>query len=872
MTRQPRRILTAVAAIAACLLAVFALSAVNAPTLLAADPPVKSPEDELREWLKKEQDAQALTPEQRTEAIALISKLGDPKNRVREDATIKLLLLPRAVVELLMPERTNAEPEVASRSTWLIKELRAGDPPAVACIARISRIPHASARLALASGGVPLDEILDRLTGETMPSDPRIIGTLFLAANDEARAARVVKIFSPNPTAATYISLYSALITNFKTVKPGARARLFDVLPADLPMEDALHLAEASADDPSPAVRISRSRLLRKLRDLTDPASLLEKFRAAKEPARRALLIDLLKLKGAADSVRASWVAAGQTEKDELVSKAFLAMACREGLPQILDARLTAGDRSDEFFSLLALTGTADYWRRVLAEGRDPTAVSLALTWLPYGTLPVKEQQSLLLGMLTGRPRTVRDAALGVLSGFGTPAVVDALLSAARAAPTDGTLASALSFHAVAVAARVPDVAGEPWFAAATPRARVSLLAAAPQASAVAPLSALLRGADLEAANAAAAALASRGDSFIGQQFRAFELLDRAPGLSDILGMLESPEAAMQAILSESKADGPIVASSASVAPDVLDLALSLGGHEPFRAALQAGTLKRPDRLLLLGLFPDDKGRLDLDICVSRAPEQVLHAARAVAATGRYEAVARALINAATARVLPQKLAWPTVTHCLARTGTAFPMRDLLVALRSVSSDDARIAAAEACSLNPSGAELTDIIESMGQRSSKVSFRAVLVRAAASAKDLTPEWTERLRSRWLTSGQEELQTAFAALDAINSKDAEALMGGYDSSNATARLFSLLHAARLGNRLALMAAFDQVFDTAPGMDAPLSEALGPASICRFCDGIPASLPEARLAQYWCSTRYAWEFDPGSGRFLLGGGAK
>lgn len=833
------------------------------------------------DMLKSIAEAEPLTEAQATRAKELIANLGAQAYDAREGATLELLLLPRGVGVLLYEHRLHADLEVRGRVQYLLDEIQRGA-AIESYIARLAGHDRGTVTATLQKGGEDFDKLLGRMVPARLTDDTRVWSALMLGADTPERRQKVLDLYAARKPDQPVLDLYLALRTHHESRSQARRAHVLDLLPSDAASASVLALLEASAPDPASEVRRARGRMLTRARETSSADSLLALFNESKEPGRKSLLLELVRLGSATQEVRAQWLTAGRAETDAGVSQAFLAMACREGLHEVLEERIASGAGGKELLSLLAIIGTPGYWQRVLDHAKDDSARTEALTWLPFSTIDPAMQLDLLLktqAATQGQPRS-QAAIFGLLASYGNARAVNALLTLA-AGPGGAPAGAALAQHARLLPAVVSNPVDQPWFKAMEPRLQAAVLMAYPPEISAQPLAALSVHHDTATASLAMNTLARHNNTFTSRILLVAAAQGRLmaidPRVRADLARI-TPEQAFEIVRRDNAAAEQPPVDPASAPPrlnrglaEPLPYALAIHGHEPLRAALNDGTLARSDRLLLLGLFPDAVGGDALVSAAERVPASIMEAGTLLLALGHHAAVVRAYEAAGQARNLSQVVPGIMAEILMNDANARVRLREFVELLARQQNDDALIQALAACAFLDDDVNRLDTLEGIAMNRSTSRFRQMLLLAAAPCKGLTQEWVDRIKGKWTGETGQEVGAALLLLDAIVASNTDAIAVMASEATDIVRNCALFAHARAGNRISLVTLMDTAVYTGPGTPE-FAMPLGPPDgwLCvpalALLDGVPAGLDWAQRRQFWNSTRLTWKFDPQRGMYV------
>ncbi|MCK6439210.1 MAG: hypothetical protein L6Q71_03295, partial [Planctomycetes bacterium] len=505
--------------------------------------------------------------------------------------------------------------------------------------------------------------------------------------------------------------------------------------------------------------------------------------------------------------------------------------------------------------------------------------VTQAVTWLPWSGLPVASQRDLLVGLLESANGDIRRAAIGMLAGYGDPALVDLALGWLATAPDRTPVAlELLVAHAWLLPERAPDALKQPWFSGASASAKAAIARWYDTPESDALLEKLAHSDDPDAAGIAVREVVLRANTFFARQLAVAHCMRPFPLTASTIAALEpTPESAFATLKRIVDQRQPKMLSQERSSPDYL-LALSLALHndDALREALKHGTLAgAQDRAALLALYRDEEGAKARADALKSYSQGLLHLTPLLVHLGDEATVIAALKTAAESRSIPASIDIVALTRALASDAAQPSMRSLIDICTKPNDDKLFAACALPLSLNITREPYLDLLASIAIRRDTESFRRLLVMAAAGSPALDTAWINARREAWESSKRESTDRVFALLDAIAERSESALLGFAldamrEGGDTNMRLPSLFAAARLGSRHALIAAVNETLGVESALGEPLRFPSSPnAAAFRlgdYCAGIPGSVKgmDRRIA-FWQSTRHLWAWDVTSGMF-------
>ncbi len=806
--------------------------------------------EDPKAWIKAAAQSHPLSDEQRERLSELFANLGDDSYSVRERATLDLLLLPQGVAQDLDKlVQESDDPEVRARAAWLLREMRGTDGPALPYLSRITGISRASLRVPLTRGGVLLDRVIDRIPADRMPEDVRIWGALVVAADTPERTERIMGLYRRNAPDQPWLSLYRALLENFAG-RPESRARLVEAVSIS-PPDEALALAESSLEDSAPAVILARRKLAERLRKSLDAPTLLRLWRESGDRLeRRRVVMASLSLNGVEEPLRSEWIEILKQHEEPELAEAILALACRDGLTDVIEARLGESGRGDRLLSLLCTAGEKEAWQRLVDPSLPADELMLAASWLPYtALLSSAEQAELLLGLAQHQDATVKELSLDLLSSYGSASVANRLLELARENPADQSLADAVASHYWQVRQQVPAPWTEPWWEAAHPGARLSALAFVEGEVAEQMLWDACQSDDQGLREVAVEILSDRDTSL---QLELLTLLESEWSGIRNYNWREVLELKPDAIFADIMALDQMASDNQQLIQpkpaEHIAIALAISGYEPMRDALRTGRHFRNRSQLLLALFPDANSNGDLQSAVERLPEQVVSYAHQFLLLGHHRAVVDAMLNLARSGITPRGLNSANIFTAFSLVGNQLNPHEAIAALYRLDDDSVRRAYMRANLLAGHQEGHLDVLRGMGQRSTRQGLRVAVIIGAAGSPDLTEEWLEERRKEWSAPGATLIEEAFNLTQWFLDGQVERLEEVMNSGGELSKDATFL-AARLGSRRAWRDL----------LVAAIREGRGLAGLAVLAPEI-AEIPRGyRLELMASSSIYAWDWD-------------
>jgi|GEM_PF-4449524 len=870
-----------------------------------------------------------LNEEELSQLKSLVAELDADDYATRERATIKLMLMPIDAAHRLSAAYYGDTSEIDIYAEGVSDEVRSrvrevldaaiSLSPIDAVIARLSDVPLSSLGESF-TDAVRATELIQRIPADFLAANQRLIARIYVRAGFKSARDAMIAHTAEKGETIDPLELYAAL-EEHEAGHIDARMDLLAWVSSEGQVDALLHLGSVMLADE----RVDTPRVELLLRNAFTarlaPDELLSAYQTEEDPQARMVYLVSTTLTGASPEVRKAWIDIDFDGMSDEMQRAYLSMACREGLHEALEQRLGSASMPPDFYRLLAVIGTPELWQRVLSDDVEATELRIALSWLPYSELAPIEQARELMHFIHHADAGVRSMCVHLLKGYGLPLVVNNMLEILRASenadsPGVHEAGEVLGSHGWWMATIAEKPWQEAWFSKLRALDRASILSWYDLPASSALLEALVFSSDSEAALIAQSALAVRGESFLAHQIRSQMIhagnsstLIRSELLALSVEEARARLAANADLMRKAAADAErsgvpggttlqnrLAERSAEIQMDIVSLVRI--GDEDTIASLRNGEYRLarvyhasniPPKfdlveseyiLTLSGYNTDSKS---LDRLLEREPQLLLRWAPMLVESGRSEVLVRAL------KVLTERLELPTkdedisdaTIRALARAfshgvkdedlnGFIYDMaRNKLEAISTLPM---------VCLAMAGGHEgYLDALARVSLNVARTSYQIKLLMAAASAPDLNQKWIDNMRLRWdaIKPSKETLE-ALDLLDAIVAQDEIALFSAVNGSTLATRIAAATALARMGKRACLHLLVDSFYkmqDSATltplgSLDSSKQMQIAASfDLNTWCQGMPEGATESQARLWWNSTRYLWRWSDDAGQYVL-----
>ncbi len=844
-------------------------------------------EEEVFEKIKAIIKSDPLEKEAQDKTSELLSFLESPVYEERESATLELLLLPSGVVGPLWNARKNPELEIRERIHFVLHTHLYRN-PLEGYLARIAGIPYPQISTLLHGGEESFIKLIERLPLSRMTQDIRIWARLYLAAqNEKNRELCITHLKELRPQENYHKALYLSLLNDFHTSSASRerRAQLLSTFPKDASLQRLLNLAEATLQDQEPEITFARKQLFEKFKDLIEPHELLTRYQLTHSKIRKGFMIDLLSFKNASSEVRKEWITLAQGEQNPLLKAAFLDLACRENLYEMLQISLeelknAPEELSENFFVLLTTLGDSETWEQALELLElSPNNLSEALRWLPFSKIGAQEQVSLLLPLLDSKAESIVTTTLHLLQGYGTQDVVQRLIDHIKASPSPlHAHLETLSFHSHLLPELVPKITEEPWFQEAQTWVQASLLGFYQEPFATELLEKLLFSPDVQTSETAAFQLARNHNTFMGCQLLAYYALMKDLD-STMLMKLERTEnqafIELQRLEAKRHNTPDFFSTDDNLHSLSLALSLALKGYPELEEFLQENSYYRNKRFVFLSLWPGDKGERALEKALFQTPQEILSMARLFLFLDKPEIVIKSLYQTAKAELLAGEYDIPAIAAAIHSPKAQKYGNKILGLLSYLEKRELlkEILFPLALQQQKYLDEFFEILQATAMTYSTSQFRALLLLATAHVPQITQGWFSTLKTLWQKNLDQNLKNLFIFLENLKLTPKGRLPPAPDQLDDQAKFLASLLRARFGSSPELHKAWQGTLKhnpSEPFLRTPRD--FKNVHVLFNLSSLLSKIPErffkwSDLQHYWLSTRYLWEYSHESRTYQL-----
>lgn len=410
----------------------------------------------------KPSDDQRLSTEQTSRANELIQQLSSPNEAARESALQELVMMPKGVATSIYESLGKGSNAAEHLKRWYLTNISQHDPVTL-YLSRTSGQSPLEVRQLENDARTGYDTLSNLLGSKVLANDIRVFARLLRMTHKTAQVENVLQRLELAGEAVPAAALFREMLTNHANIRPERRAALMNVDQGKNIDQSLALLFEASTDRALPVLS-ARDSLVLRLREKLEQAAIVERFLNAKSRDEQMALLELVSLDDQSQEVRQAWLKAESALVDDELRQAFLGMACRESLSEVLQRHLGSAELDAELLELLSLLGTKSDWLSVLAskDHDDFERRKLALNYLRFSELTVSDQVTMLEGEIqlatasdsTGTSLTPSDL-VRLLSGYTSPTINAFLISQVRAGSSEAAELLAQRFPALDEEARL---------------------------------------------------------------------------------------------------------------------------------------------------------------------------------------------------------------------------------------------------------------------------------------------------------------------------------------------------------------------------------------------------------------------------------